>query len=221
MKLTIDGTVAQSAELTLDSGESVWASKGSIIAYAMGLKWDVRVPGGLGGAVRRSMSGEGISLTHIESTGDGQSLTLGANSAGHIVEWDLETNGPVLTTRGAFLAAWGDDINITVSVARRAGAAFFGGAGLFLQRIEGRGKVLIHGRGDFRELNLVEGEVYRVSTGNVAAFSDDVDYNIESVGSLKKTLFSKEGFFLTKLTGPGTILLQTMKSAKGMGSDSQ
>ncbi len=214
MKLAIEGTVAQSAQLTFDPGESAWASKGSIIGYTSGLKWDIRVPGGIGGAVRRSLSGEGISLTHIESTGEGQTITLGANSAGHIVEWDLETLGPVLTTRGAFLAAWGKEVNITVSVARRAGAAFFGGAGLFLQRIEGQGKVLIHGRGDFRELRLDEGEVYRVSTGNLAAFSDGLDYDIESVGSIRKSLFSKEGFFLTRLTGPGSIFLQTMKSLK-------
>jgi uncharacterized protein (TIGR00266 family) len=213
MEFTIDGTVAQSAHLVLAKGEAIWASKGSIIAFATGLKWDVKVPGGLGGALKRSLSGEGISLTSIEATAAGQSVTLGSNKAGHLMEWDLEANGPVLTTRGAFLAAWGEDINITVAIARRPGAAIFGGAGLVLQRIEGRGTVLVHGQGDFRKLKLADGEDLRVSTGNLAAFSDGVDYNIESVGSLRKTLFSKEGFFMTRLTGPGTLLLQTMKSA--------
>jgi uncharacterized protein (AIM24 family) len=211
---TIDGTVAQSARLTLAEGETVWASRGSIIAYAAGLKWDLRVPGGLAGALKRSLSGEGISLTYIEATRAGQFVTLGANAPGHIEEWDLVSSGPVLTTRGAFLAAWGSGINITATMARRPGAALFGGAGLVLQRIEGRGTVLIHGRGDLAKSELAHREVLRVSTGNLAACSDAVDYDVEPVGSVRKTLFSKEGLFMTRLTGPGTVLLQTLKSAK-------
>jgi uncharacterized protein (TIGR00266 family) len=208
---SIDGTVAQSARLILAEGETVWASKGSIISYATGLKWDVKVPGGLAGALKRSLSGEGITLTYIEATAGGQFVMLGANAPGHIQEWDLNASGPVLTTRGAFLAAWGSGINITVAIARRPGAALFGGAGLVLQRIEGSGTVLVHGRGDFRKAELAKGEELRVSTGNLAAFSDAVDYDIQTVGSVRKTLFSKEGLFMTRLTGPGTVLLQTLK----------
>jgi uncharacterized protein (AIM24 family) len=155
-----------------------------------------------------------MALTRIEATDTGQSVTLGANAAGHIETWDLDASGPVLTTRGAFLAAWGKGINITVTVARRPGAALFGGAGLVLQRVEGSGTVLVHGRGDFRRAELAVGEELRVSTGNLAAFSHRVDYDVEAVGSLRKTFFSKEGLFMTRLTGPGTVLLQTMKPAR-------
>jgi uncharacterized protein (TIGR00266 family) len=215
---TIDGTVAQSARLALADGETVWASRGSIVAYTAGVKWDLKVPGGFASAVKRSLSGEGMSLTYIQATTPRQMVVLGANAPGQIEEWDLDANGPVLTTRGAFLAAWGTDINITLALARRPGAAFFGGAGLVLQRVEGRGTVLVHGRGDFRKERLADGEQLRVSTGNLAAFSDKVDYDIEAVGSLRKTLFSKEGMFMTRLTGPGTVLLQTLKPPKAVPS---
>ena len=214
MEFTIDGTVAQSARLTLARGDSVWASKGSIISYAMGVKWDVKVPGGLAGALKRSLSGEGMSLTYIEATAPGQFVTLGADAPGHIDAWDLQASGPVITTRGAFLAAWGSGINITMAMASRPGAALFGGAGLILQRIEGHGTVLVHGRGDFVKAELAAGEALHVSTGNLAAFSGTVDYDIETVGSLRKTLFSKEGLFMTRLTGPGTVLVQTLQPTK-------
>ena len=214
MEFTIDGTVAQSARLVLSKGESLWASKGSIISYAAGVTWTVRMPGGLAGGLKRSLSGEGIALTYIEATTGGQAVTLGANAPGHIEQWDLDASGPVLTTRGAFLAAWGTNINITVTIARRPGAAFFGGAGLILQRIEGSGTVLVHGRGDFRRSTLVSGEAIQVSTGNLAAFSNTVDYDIQTVGSLRKILFGKEGLFITRLKGPGTVLVQTLKPAK-------
>ena len=211
MEFTIDGTVAQSARLILAKGETAWASKGSIISYATGLKWDLRMPGGLAGGLKRSLSGEGMALTYLQASAGGQLVTLGANTPGHIEEWDLDASGPVLTTRGAFLAAWGPGVNITAAIARRPGAALFGGAGLVLQRIEGRGTVLVHGRGDFRRSVLAATEEVRVSTGNVAAFSNTIDYDVETVGSLRKTFFSKEGLFMTRLRGPGTVLVQTLK----------
>ena len=212
MELEITGTVAQTAVLTMSRGEALWASKGSIVAHGAGVSWDVRVPGGLAGGLKRALSGEGISLTHARSSGDSQVLVLGANAPGKVAEWSLERDGPVLTTRGAFLAAWGAEIDISVSIARRAGAAMFGGAGLVLQRIAGRGTVLVHGRGDFRRVDLAAGEEMLVSTGNLAAFSSRVDYDIKAVGSLSKTLFGKEGLFMTRMAGPGTVLLQSLKA---------
>lgn len=215
MDFTIDGTVAQSARLVLAEGETMWASKGSIVAYATGLKWDVKVPGRVAGAVKRLLAGEGVALAYIQATATDQFVILGANAVGHLVEWDLNAHGPVFTTRGAFLAAWGEEIKITAAVARRPGAAMFGGSGLILQRIEGSGTVLVHGSGDFRRTELDAEEELRVSTGHLAAFSDGIDYSIETVGSLRKTFFSKEGLFMTRLTGPGTVLLQSMKVTRG------
>ena len=211
MDVHISGTVAQTAELTLAKGESLWASKGTILAHTSELEWNVRVPGGISSAIKRTLSGEGVALTHIQTRAEHQRVRLGANAPGHIARWSLDTDGPVLTTRGAFLAAWGSEIDISVSVARRAGAILFGGAGLVLQRVSGSGTVLVHGRGDFERIELRNGEELLVSTGNLAAFSSSVDYDIRSVGSLRKTLFGREGFFMTRLGGPGTLLLQTLK----------
>jgi uncharacterized protein (TIGR00266 family) len=221
MRYTISGEIAQSVRLDFDAGEALWASNGALMAYSNGIQWTLRVPGGAGGAVRRSLAGEGVSLSYLETTQPDQHLLLAANAPGHIATWNL-ADGPVVTTRGSFLGAWGEDVDITVIVARRAGAALFGGAGLFLQRISGKGTVLIHGSGDFYERQLAEGEQLLVSTGNLAAFSDNVDYDIQSVGSFRKAMFGGEGLFMTRLTGPGRVLLQTLKrqtlSSSGGGS---
>jgi len=220
VRLQVVGTVAQTAQLSFEKGETLWASKGSIVSHSPGLTWDVRVPGGLSAGLKRSLSGEGISLTHIETTSDGQQVTLGANAPGHIAQWELTAEGPVLTTRGAFLAASGQEIDITISVARRVGAALFGGAGLVLQRIAGAGIVLVHARGDLQRVVLEEGSTLLVSTGNLAAFSESVSYDVERVGSLRKTLFGKEGLFMTRLAGPGTVLIQSLKPATSRGANS-
>lgn len=211
MHYNISGEIAQMVRLDFAPGDFAWASKGSIMAYSEGVQWSLRVPGGLGGAVRRSLSGEGIALTYLETEEADQFALLASNAPGHIEVWDLVQDGPVTTTRGSFLAAWGSELDITVTVARRAGAALFGGAGLFLQSISGVGTVLIHGSGDFSEHRLGDGQELLVSTGNLAAFASQVDYDIRGVGGCRKILFGGEGLFMTRLSGPGRVLLQSLK----------
>ena len=130
MNYHVKGTIAQFATLEPERNEDIWASNGSLMSYSKDVNWKLEVPGGLSGAVRRSLSGEGLSLTKISASSPQQEVSISANSPGHIVPWELNQSS-VVTTRGSFLAAWGD-IDITVTVAKRAGAALFGGAGLFL-----------------------------------------------------------------------------------------
>lgn len=210
MRYKISGDIAQTVRLEPDGEEAVWVSKRSLLAYTAGVDWELKVPGGLEGAVRRSFSGEGVSLNYLTVEGPDEHAVVGANSPGHVQVWDL-AEGPVVTTKGSFLAAWGDDIDIDVTVARKAGAAFFGGAGLFLQKVSGTGHVLIHGSGGFLEQRLLDGEEITVSTGNLAAFADGVDYDIQGVSGVRRIFFGGEGLFMTRLRGPGRVLLQSLK----------
>ncbi len=210
MQYVIEGELAQVARLTFGQGEACWASRGSLVSLDPELKWSLKVPGGIEGAARRVLSGEGVALTYLESGRESQRAVLSANQPGKLMDWDL-AQGPVITTRGSFMAAFGPAIDINVIVARRVGAALFGGAGLFLQKISGQGRVLIHGTGDFIEHQLLPGQQLLVSTGNLAAFADTVDYDIQTVAGCRRIFFGGEGFFMTRLTGPGRVLLQSMK----------
>jgi uncharacterized protein (TIGR00266 family) len=220
MQYQIKGEIAQHVRLEFEPGEAVWASRGALMAYSSDLQWNLRIPGGAGGAIKRSFSGEGISLTYLQASQANQYALLVSNLPGHIMTWDLEQDGPVLTTRGAFLAAWGSEVDISVAIARRAGAALFGGAGLFLQRLSGSGTVLIHGSGDFHERMLEPQEQMIVSTGNLAAFADRIDYDIQGVGGCGRMLFGGEGLFMTRLSGPGRVLLQSLKRGNTQQSGS-
>jgi uncharacterized protein (TIGR00266 family) len=209
MQYEIHGELAQHAVLTFERDETCWAAKGGLMSYTDGVEWTLRVPGGVSGAVGRVFSGEGIALASLRAARAGARASLASNQPGKIFVWNA-ASGPVLTTRGSFLGAWGD-VSIGVTIARRAGAAFFGGAGLFLQRISGAGTVLIHGSGDLDDRMLAPGESLTVSTGHLAAFAASIDYDIRYVGGVRKLLFGGEGLFMTRLTGPGRVLLQTLK----------
>ena len=207
--ISIDGVIAQSARMTLNRGQTMWVSRGCLMAYDDGIEWELKVPGGAGKAVSRMLSGEGLSLTHVTAARPDAQVVLTANQPGKLVTWDLE-RGPIICTSGAFVAALGD-VDIDVTVARRAGAALFGGAGLFLQKLSGTGIAIVHGSGDFSEFHLAAGQKLLVSTGNLAVLSAEVDDDVRGVGGCVKSLFGGEGLFMTELTGPGWVMLQSLK----------
>jgi uncharacterized protein (AIM24 family) len=208
---TVTGATAQSARLRLKRGVDLWVSRGGLMAYSQNVDWRLRIPGDAGKALGRMLSGEGLSLLYVTARKDGAEVMLCANKPGKLMMWDLR-RGPILCTRGAFVAAVGQ-VDISVTVARSAGAAFFGGAGFFLQRLSGTGVVFVHGSGDFVERQLAPGEKLLVSTGHVAMFSASVGYDIQGVGGCAKVLFGGEGLFMTELTGPGQVMLQSLKDA--------
>ena len=63
--------------------------------------------------------------------------------------------------------------------------------------------------GDAIEKDLEPGEVLKVDTGNVVAFDSNVKYEIETVKGLGNIFLGGEGLFLTKLVGPGKVILQS------------
>ncbi len=217
-EISVDGVIAQSASLTLDRGQSLWAAKGSLLGYSPGIDWSLKIPGGAGKAVSRMLSGEGASLAYVESQQDGSSVLLGANQPGQLVTWDL-SRGPIVCSSGAFVGALGD-VDIDVKVVGKVGTALFGGSGLFMQRLSGDGIAIIHGSGDFIERRLAPGQKILVSTGNLAVFSDEVDYDIRRTGGCLKSIFGSEGFFMTEMTGPGWVMLQSLKKLPAQADDS-
>ncbi len=208
-EVEISGVIAQTARFVLKRNQPMWVSRGGLLSYNDGIEWTLKIPGGAGKAVGRVLAGEGIALTHVMATRPGAEVIIGANQPGRLASWDLSRGG-IICTSGSFVGAVGD-VDIDVTVARSAGAAFFGGAGLFLQRLSGRGIAMVHGAGDFIERQLGPGETLLVSTGNLAVFSDSVKYGIRGVGGCRKMLFGGEGLFMTELTGPGWVMLQSLK----------
>ena len=53
-----------------------------------------------------------------------------------------------------------------------------------------------------------------VDTGSSVAWDETVQYDVQTVGSIRSALFGGEGIFLTTLTGPGQVIVQTMTLAK-------
>ena len=90
------------------------------------------------------------------------------------------------------------------------GAGFFGGEGFIMQKFTGTGKVILEIDGSVIQYDLKAGESMLVDTGCLALMEASVSMEIETVKGIGNKLFGGEGFFNTKVTGPGRVWLQTM-----------
>ncbi|MFQ5910395.1 MAG: AIM24 family protein, partial [Thermoplasmata archaeon] len=103
-----------------------------------------------------------------------------------------------------------ETVNLDMAWQKKLGASLFGGEGFILQRLSGTGTAFIHATGDFVEMDLQPRQTIKVDTGSVVGWDASVAFDIQRAGGLKSMLFAGEGLFLTTLTGPGKILLQSM-----------
>jgi uncharacterized protein (AIM24 family) len=86
-----------------------------------------------------------------------------------------------------------------------------------MQKLEGDGLVFVHAGGTIVERELASGETLHVDTGCVVAFTQGVNFDIASVGSVKSMLFGGEGVFLATLQGPGKVWIQSLPFSRLAG----
>ncbi|HJV96179.1 MAG TPA: AIM24 family protein, partial [Albitalea sp.] len=87
---------------------------------------------------------------------------------------------------------------------------FFGGEGFIMQRLDGDGLAFIHAGGTVVRRELQAGQTLLIDTGCIVAFTTSVNFEIQYVGKVKTALFGGEGLFFAKVTGPGTVWLQSL-----------
>ena len=205
----IFGDDMQLVEIELDPGEGVRAEAGAMMYMDEGIELQTSTGGGMFRGLKRVITGESFFITTFLYTGGGKGhVAFAAPYPGKIIPLDL-SNGSMLCQKDAFLCA-AQGIEIEVAFTKKIGVGIFGGEGFILQRLEGDGMAFVHAGGTVIERYLAHGEVLRVDTGCLVAFSKTVEYDIQFVGGFKNALFGGEGLFLAKLTGPGCVYLQSL-----------
>ena len=165
-------------------------------------------------AGKRAISGESIFLTHFTNSGEGKKrVAFSSPYPGKIIPCDLSKIGNEITCqKNAFLcAAFGTEVSMKFR--KKVGAGFFGGEGFILQHLSGDGLVFMHACGTIIKKELNNSTIL-VDTGCLVAFTSGVDYDNQRTGGLKSSILGGEGFFLAKLSGTGTVYLQSLPFSK-------
>jgi uncharacterized protein (AIM24 family) len=167
--------------------------------------------GKLLGAGKRLVTGESLFTTVYTNQSQGkQRVAFGAPYPGKIIPMDLrQLGGLLICQRDAFLCA-ARGVSLGIALQRKLSTGFFGGEGFIMQKLEGDGLAFVHAGGTVVRRELHAGQTLLVDTGCVVAHTAGVSFDIQFVGKIKTALFGGEGLFLARMTGPGTIWLQSL-----------
>ncbi len=218
----IYGEELQCVEVELDPRETAIAEAGSFMMMDQDIQMETIFGdgsqkqgsgflGSLMSAGKRLLTGESLFMTAFTNTGTGkQRVSFAAPYPGKIIPIDLMQYGnKVICQKDAFLAA-AKGVAVGIEFQRKLGTGLFGGEGFIMQKLEGDGMAFVHAGGYVLSRDLRAGELLRVDTGCIVAFTKDIDYDIEFVKGVKNVIFGGEGLFYATLRGPGRVWIQTI-----------
>ncbi|MCL4404541.1 MAG: TIGR00266 family protein [Candidatus Marsarchaeota archaeon] len=212
MEYKIVGNSMQSLALKLDAGEAIYADSGKIISKSSNIKMDPKLAGGIVGAIERKFTGASGFLTEFKANEGTGILNLAGVIPGKIYAIDLKEGEQFIAEHYAFIAAQ-ESVKFSIETVG-VGAAFFGGAGLILQRFTGPGMLFIHVAGDIIEYNVTDSDPLEIDPGHIAGFDASLKYKITFVDNIKTAMFGGVGLFLAKFEGNGKVVAHSVSRYK-------
>ena len=219
----IKGAEMQFVEVELDPGEAAVGEAGSMMFMDAGITMDTvfgdgsASQGGGGflgkllGAGKRLITGESLFTTVYTNQGASKlRVAFAAPYPGKILPMDLHRlGGMLICQKDAFLCA-ARGVSLGIYFQQKLSVGFFGGEGFIMQKLEGDGLAFVHAGGTVLKRELLPGQTLMIDTGCVVAFTPNIGFEIQYVGKIKTALFGGEGLFFAKVTGPGTVWLQSL-----------
>ena len=225
----IYGEELQFVEIELDPNETAIAESGSFLMMDNDIQMQTifgdgsqQQGSGLFGkllsAGKRLLTGESLFMTAFINVGQGKkTVSFAAPYTGKIIALDLSLyNGKIIAQKDAFLCA-AKGVSVGIEFQRKLGTGIFGGEGFIMQKLEGDGLSFVHAGGYVVERELKAGEILKVDTGCVVAYTSSIDFDIEFIRGVKNWMFGGEGLFFAKLQGPGKVWIQSLPISRLAG----
>ena len=226
----IFGEELQYVEIELDPQETVIGEPGSFMmmdndiqmATIFGDGSPNSNSGGIFGKLmttgKRMLVGENLFMTAFTNTGHGKKrISFAAPYTGKIIPLDLsQLNGKIIAQKDAFLCA-AKGVSIGIEFQRKLGTGLFGGEGFIMEKLEGDGMAFVHAGGYVCERALQSGEVLKIDTGCVVAYTAGIDFDIEFIRGIRNFMFGGEGLFFATLRGPGKVWIQSLPISRLAG----
>lgn len=217
----IQGEEMQCVEIELDPQETAVAESGAFMMMDDGIQMQTIFGDGTGqdkgflgklmSAGKRVLTGESLFMTAFTNMGQGKKrVTFASPYPGKIIPLDLSRlGGRMICQKDSFLCA-AKGVSVGIEFQKRLGTGLFGGEGFIMQKLEGDGLAFVHAGGYIMERDLSHGEILKIDTGCIVAFTPSCDYDIQFVGGIKNTIFGGEGLFFATLRGPGKVWIQSL-----------
>ena len=217
----IVGEEMQYVEIELDPSETAVAESGAFMMMDEGIQMQTLFGDGsqaqqgflgkLMSAGKRVLTGESLFMTAFTNVGVGKKrVSFASPYPGKIIPLDLQQfGGKIVAQKDAFLCA-AKGVSIGIEFQRKLGTGLFGGEGFIMQKLEGDGMAFVHAGGHVFERVLQPGELLKIDTGCLVAYTQTINYDIQFVGGIRNSIFGGEGLFFATLQGPGSVWIQTL-----------
>jgi len=174
--------------------------------------------GKLMSAGKRILTGESLFMTAFTNVGHGKKkVSFAAPYTGKIIPMDLQQlGGTIIAQKDAFLCA-AKGVSVGIFFQKRLGTGIFGGEGFIMEKIDGDGMAFMHAGGYVIEKELQAGEILKIDTGCVVAYTPTIDFDIEFIRGIKNFMFGGEGLFFAVLRGPGKVWIQSLPISRLAG----
>lgn len=197
------------AVVHLQPEQSIQAESGAMVSMSANIELQSQMKGGLFGAIKRAAGGESAFVSTFTSRGGPGEVTLAPGAPGDIAAIEMN-NQTFFVQSSSYLAG---DASLVVDTKWGGAKSFFGGEGLFVLQVQGRGLLLVSSFGAIHSKRLQPGERYVVDTGHLVAWEGTTQYSLRKAASgFFRSMVSGEGI-VAEFSGPGELLIQTRNLA--------
>jgi uncharacterized protein (TIGR00266 family) len=197
------------AVIQLQAEQSIQAEAGAMVSMSANIELQSQMKGGLFGAIKRAAGGESAFVSTFTARGGPGEVTFAPGAPGDIAAIELG-NQSFFVQSSSYLAG---DASLTVDTKWGGAKSFFGGEGLFVMLVQGRGLLLVSSFGAIHRKRLQPGERYVVDTGHLVAWEGTTQYTLrKAAAGFFRSMMSGEGI-VAEFVGPGELLIQTRNLA--------
>jgi len=207
MKYEITGDNYQLLNVKLTKGESMLSQTKAMLYMNNDIEMTTEIVGGTIKGLKRVTMDESYFITKFTSKSDNGEISFSERGPGKL--YKIDSKLPFLCKKGSFLCA-SNNIDLDLVFTSKISSGLFGGNGFIFQKITpNNNDAFIYCYGDIIEKYLQKEESINVSSGFVTGFENTVTYEPIMLKRMRNILFGGERLFVTKLTGPGKVILQS------------
>ncbi|OAV69582.1 hypothetical protein Barb6XT_00394 [Bacteroidales bacterium Barb6XT] len=208
MNCKIIGYDFKSLAVELNPAEYFYCEKGAVIYHEGGIEKNLKVlDKGLGGILKRKLSGESIFLMELFNQSKNTQKLMVAGKMG-MLPIDLKTVGGQIICRNGYYIASTKNVDVDFSLNL---SSWISGTGLVMQKISGDCTVFLDSIGSAYRLDVAFGDSVYVDEKSFICIDGNAESRISSEFS-GKGLLGGEGLTMFRITGPATVYVNSVNA---------
>ena len=209
MNCKLIGNIFQALEVELNTNESFYAERGSLVYMEDGIEQEVQMSGsGLASVISSKLSGESLFLIKYHNKANSAKKLVITGKQGSVKHIKVTLGHSLILRRGDYVGSNNKvqiDINFSIN-------KFLTGSGFTYQKVTGDSTVFFDCVDTLIEKNLFPGEEIIVDEDHLKALYDinDSQISVQRDTNIVRNLLAGEGFLMTRIVGPGKVFLSSV-----------